>query len=146
MPGAIRIQILSTYNPTELEMRRNTGLVTCIRLGEVFSASASAFFSGPKSVPGILGHVISSVRSSRLPQALFFRPPKNLRNAFGAEEKAPVAAGKTSPSLIYCIKCLERHFCRKKAPAAAGKTSPGYHSQMALAIFVIGHSFSQFEL
>ena len=37
-------------------------------------------------------------------------------------------------------------FAEKEAPAAAGKTSPGYHSQMALAIFVIGHSLRQFEL
>ena len=45
LPGAIQVQVLSTCIPTEFEMRGNTGLVTCIRLGEVFQAAASAFFS-----------------------------------------------------------------------------------------------------
>ena len=63
-----------------------------------------------------------------------------------AEKKVQAAARKTSTGLIHVIEFQESHFAEKKAPAAAGKISPGYHSQMALAIFVIGHSFSQFEL
>ena len=35
---------------------------------------------------------------------------------------------------------------QKKAPAALKKGSPGYHSEMDLAIFVIGHTHIQFEL
>ena len=51
-------------------MRRNPGLVMCIRLGEVFLAAAGAFFFGQKGAPGILWHVLAPLRSSRLPQAL----------------------------------------------------------------------------
>ena len=48
------------------------------------------------------------------------------RSVTFAKQKAPVAAGKTSPSLNTCHKILGTSFLKqtKKAPAAAGKTSP----------------------
>ena len=99
---------------------------------------------------------------------------KKPRNAIFAEKKAPAAHKKTSTGLLHVLqitgtsflpkkrrlrhvrrpqqgyymfqKTQERHFRRKKAPAARKKASPGCHSQMDLAIFVIGHTHIQFEL
>ena len=39
---------------------------------EVFPAAAGAFFLGKTVVSGVLKHVLALLRSSRLPQALFF--------------------------------------------------------------------------
>ena len=39
---------------------------------EVFLRAAGAFFSGKTTFPGFLGHVIALLRSSYVPQALFF--------------------------------------------------------------------------
>ena len=91
-----------------------------------------------------------------------------------AGKKAPAARKKTSAGLLHVIEipgtsflpkksacgtqedlnraitCYESSrnvvFAGKKAPAARKKASPGYRSQLALAIFVIGHTHIQFEL
>ena len=46
---------------------------TCERPVEVFLHAAGAFFSAKMTFLGFLGHVIALLRSSHLPQALFFR-------------------------------------------------------------------------
>ena len=64
-----------------------------------------------------------------------------------AGKKAPAARKKTSTGLLRVLKITGTSFLpEKKAPAARKKTTPRYHSQMDLAIFVIGHTHIQFEL
>ena len=62
------------------------------------------------------------------------------------KKKAPAARKKTSTGLLHVLKNQGTPFLQKKAPAACKKTAPGYHSQMDLAIFVIGHIHIRFEL
>ena len=47
--------------------------VTWHKLDEVFLAAVGAPFSAKTANPRVFGHVISLVRSSRLPQAVFSR-------------------------------------------------------------------------
>ena len=64
-----------------------------------------------------------------------------------AEKKTPAARKKTSTGLLHVPRLPgTSSLPKKEAPAACKKASPGYRSQMALAIFVIGHTHIQIEL
>ena len=72
---------------------------------------------------------------------------ENHRKVILAGKNAPAARKKTPTGLLHVTKIPGTQFLRKKkSPAARKKTSPGYHSQLDLAIFVIGHAHIQFEV